>query len=132
MVKYYCEPSDVIIVTGITIKTFRLDTEEALTNLVREWIGQASALIDSYTKTTQDTDNLPLAIKNICIRVTANMVTFAESRKNSPLVKVNDWTVKTVPTEILTDDIREDLKPFTKESIRDDKSKIDILTITGD
>jgi hypothetical protein len=132
MVKYYCEPSDVIIVTGITIKTFRLDTEEALTNLVREWIGQASALIDSYTKTTQDTDNLPLAIKNICIRVTANMVTFAESRKNSPLVKVNDWTVKTVPTEILTDDIREDLKPFTKESIRDDKSKIDILTISGD
>lgn len=132
MVKYYCEPSDVIIVTGITIKTFRLDTEEALTNLVREWIGQASALIDSYTKTTQDTDNLPLAIKNICIRVTANMVTFAESRKNSPLVKVNDWTIKTVPTEILTDDIREDLKPFTKESIRDDKSKIDILTISGD
>lgn len=132
MVKYYCEPSDVIIVTGITIKTFRLDTEEALTNLVREWIGQASALIDSYTKTTQDTDNLPLAIKNICIRVTANMVTFAESRKNSPLVKVNDWTIKTVPTEILTDDIREDLKPFTKESIRDDKSKIDILTINGD
>jgi len=132
MVKYYCEPSDVIIVTGITIKTFRLDTEEALTNLVREWIGQASALIDSYTKTTQDTDNLPLAIKNICIRVTANMVTFAESRKNSPLVKVNDWTVKTVPTEILTDDIREDLKPFTKESIREDKSKIDILTISGD
>lgn len=132
MVKYYCEPSDVIIVTGITIKTFRLDTEEALTNLVREWIGQASALIDSYTKTTQDTDNLPLAIKNICIRVTANMVTFAESRKNSPLVKVNDWTVKTVPTEILTDDIREDLKPFTKESIRGDKSKIDILTISGD
>lgn len=132
MVKYYCEPSDVIIVTGITIKTFRLDTEEALTNLVREWIGQASALIDSYTKTTQDTDNLPLAIKNICIRVTANMVTFAESRKNSPLVKVNDWTVKTVPTEILTDDIREDLKPFTKASIRDDKSKIDILTISGD
>ena len=132
MVKYYCEPSDVIIVTGITIKTFRLDTEEALTNLVREWRGQASALIDSYTKTTQDTDNLPLAIKNICIRVTANMVTFAESRKNSPLVKVNDWTIKTVPTEILTDDIREDLKPFTKESIRDDKSKIDILTISGD
>lgn len=132
MVKYYCEPSDVIIVTGITIKTFRLDTEEALTNLVREWIGQASALIDSYTKTTQDTDNLPLAIKNICIRVTANMVTFAESRKNSPLVKVNDWTIKTVPTEILTDDIREDLKPFTKESIREDKSKIDILTISGD
>jgi len=132
MVKYYCEPEDVIIVTGITVKTFRLDSEEALTNLVREWIGQASALIDSYTKTTQDTDNLPLAIKNICIRVTANMVTFAESRKNSPLVKVNDWTIKTVPTEILTDDIRKDLKPFTKESIRDDKSKIDILTISGD
>lgn len=132
MVKYYCEPEDVIIVTGITVKTFRLDSEEALTNLVKEWIGQASALIDSYTKTTQDTDNLPLAIKNICIRVTANMVTFAESRKNSPLVKVNDWTIKTVPTEILTDDIREDLKPFTKESIRYDKSKIDILTISGD
>lgn len=132
MVKYYCEPEDVIIVTGITVKTFRLDSEEALTNLVKEWIGQASALIDSYTKTTQDTDNLPLAIKNICIRVTANMVTFAESRKNSPLVKVNDWTIKTVPTEILTDDIREDLKPFTKESIREDKSKIDILTISGD
>ncbi len=132
MVKYYCEPEDVIIVTGITVKTFRLESDEALTNLVREWIGQATALIDSYTKTTQDTDNLPLAIKNICIRVTANMVTFAESRKNSPLVKVNDWTIKTVPTEILTDDIREDLKPFTKESIRDDKSKIDILTISGD
>lgn len=132
MVKYYCDAKDVIIVTGITTKTFRLDTDDELNNLVTEWIGQASALIDSYTKTTQDTENLPLAIKNICIRVTANMVTFAESRKNSPLVKVNDWTIKTVPTEILTDDIREDLKPFTKESIRNDKSNIDILTISGD
>jgi len=132
MVKYYCDAKDVIIVTGITTKTFRLDTDDELNNLVTEWIGQASALIDSYTKTTQDTENLPLAIKNICIRVTANMVTFAESRKNSPLVKVNDWTIKTVPTEILTDDIRKDLKPFTKESIRDDKSNIDLLTISGD
>lgn len=132
MVKYYCDAKDVIIVTGITTKTFRLDTDDELNNLVTEWIGQASALIDSYTKTTQDTENLPLAIKNICIRVTSNMVTFAESRKNSPLVKVNDWTIKTVPTEILTDDIREDLKPFTKESIRNDKSNIDLLTISGD
>lgn len=60
------------------------------------------------------------------------MVTFAESRKNSPLLKVNDWTIKTVPTEILTDDLRQDLKPFTKEELRDDKSRIQFLAVTGE
>lgn len=130
--KRYCEASDVILVTGITPKTFRLQNDKELTDIVTDWVEQATALIDSYTKTTQDIGNVPLAMKNICIRVTANMVTFAESRKNSPLLKVNDWTIKTVPTEILTDDLRQDLKPFTKEELRDDKSRIQFLAVTGE
>jgi hypothetical protein len=44
---------------------------------------------------------------------------------------VNDWTVQTVPNDIFTDELKDDLKPFIKDSSTEPNS-IGVLAITGD
>ena len=58
------------------------------------------------------------------------MVSLAIQKRDSPIVKVNDWTIQNVPSNIFTDDLREDLRPFVKDSSTEPDS-IGVLAITG-
>ena len=89
------------------------------------------SIIDEYCQQSF-TDNIPGGVSIACVQIVANIITNAESRKNSPLVKVNDWTVTTVPTEIFTKPIKELLKPYTKTDERYEKAQIEFIAITGD
>ena len=47
----------------------------------------------------------------------ANMwTTFRYARKENPIKKVNDFSMTIFSSEIFTDDLKEDLKPFKKSS----------------
>jgi hypothetical protein len=59
------------------------------------------------------------------------MVKLAIQNRDSPIIKVNDWTIQTVPTDIFTDDLKDDLKPYIKDSSTEPNS-IGVLAITGD
>ena len=59
------------------------------------------------------------------------MVSLAIQKRDSPIIKVNDWTIQNVPSDILTDDLKDDLKPFIKDSSTEPNS-IGVLAITGD
>ena len=71
------------------------------------------------------------ALQNICNRLVGNMHVLAVSRRDTPIIKVNDWTVKSVPSVVFTDDIKSDLAPFVKDSSNDYK-KVGFFAITGD
>ena len=71
------------------------------------------------------------AMKNVCLRLTSNMVSLAIQRRDNPIIKVNDWTIQNVSSDIFTDDLKEDLRPFIKDS-SNDYSKIDFFAITGE
>lgn len=102
---------------------------EALCEIVTKWISQSEDLIKRYTN-NQFIDDVPDAVKNVCIRLTSNMITLAIQRRDSPIIKVNDWQIRTVSSEIFTDDLKKDLAPFVIEhsTISD---KIDFFAITG-
>ncbi|MGI6565617.1 hypothetical protein [Methanosphaera sp.] len=127
----YCTIDEVKRITGIKPTHFGFEKTDTigLDNLINQWIEQATTIIDEYCNRTFET--IPGGVGIACVQIVANIITNAEARKNSPLVKVNDWTVRTVPSEIFTTPIKELLTPYTKADEIHDNAMIDILTITG-
>lgn len=124
---------DVITFHGLKPQDFRFDKndEGKLEKVVSELISQSESLIISYTNNDFTKREVPGAVKNVCLRLTSNMITLAIQRRDSPIIKVNDWTISTGNSAVFTDDLKEDLKPF----IIDKSHKSDFvsfLAITGD
>lgn len=125
----YCTVDDVKNLSGV--KPERLGNQfkgddAAFNTLITEWISHAEGLINSYCKRnwypiinedgTETEVTVPKAVKNVCIRLTANIIAFRYARKENPIKKVNDYSMTIFSSEIFTDDLKEDLKPFKKSS----------------
>ena len=123
---------DVINFTGLKPKHLNLEKDDTtgLNNIVSDWINQSQDLINMYTNRNYTDDNVRDAIRNICLRLTSNMVSLAIQKRDNPIIKVNDWTIQNVPSNIFTDDLKEDLRPFVKDSSTEPDS-IGVLAITG-
>ena len=123
---------DVITFHGLKPQDFRFDKndEAKLEKVVKEWISQSESLIKSYTN-NQFRNGVPPAVKNICLRLVSNMITLAIQRRDSPIIKVNDWTISTGSSNVFTEDLKEDLKPFKID--KSHKSDlVSFLAITGE
>ena len=103
-----------------------------LNKIVSDWILQSQSLIKTYChiKSIEDND-VPDAMKNVCLRLTSNMVSLAIQKRDNPIIKVNDWTIKGLSSDIFTDDLKADLAPFVKDSTNE-PTAIGILAITGE
>jgi len=126
----YCTVDDVKNMSGVRPERLGSqfkDDETAFDALIQEWISQAEGLINSYCKRNWnpivDVENnttipvqVPVAVKNVCIRLVANIIAFKYARKENPIKKVNDFSMTIFSSEIFTDDLKEDLKPFKKSS----------------
>ena len=124
---------DVINFHGLKPKHLNLEKDDTskLETIVSGWIEQSQDLINTYTNRNYTDTTVRPSVQNICLRLTANMVNLAIQNRDSPIIKVNDWTVQTVPNDIFTDELKEDLKPFIKDSSTEPDS-IGVLAITGD
>jgi len=117
---------------GLKPKHLNLDKDDTtqLENIVSEWILQSQDLINHYTNRNYTDDTVRPAIQNICLRLTSNMVKLAIQNRDSPIIKVNDWTIQTVPSNIFDEDLKNDLRPFVKDSSNEPNS-IGVYAITG-
>ena len=106
------------------------DADDQLAAVVTNWIIQSQDLINVYCNRNYTSSTVRPAVQNIALRLTSNMVRLAVQNRDSPIIKVNDWTITTVPSDIFTDDLKEDLKPFIKDSSTEPDS-IGVLAITG-
>ena len=123
---------DVINFHGLKPKHLNLekDDTEKLEEIVSDWILQSQDLINVYTNRQYTDENVRDAVRNVCLRLTSNMVSLAIQKRDSPIIKVNDWTIQNVPSDIFTDELKDDLKPFIKDSSTEPNS-IGVLAITG-
>ena len=123
---------DVINFHGLKPKHLNLDKDDTskLESIVSDWIIQSEDLINTYTNRKYDDETVNPAVQNVCLRLTSNMVSLAIQKRDNPIIKVNDWTIQNVPSDIFTDDLKEDLKPFIKDSSTEPNS-IGVLAITG-
>ena len=118
---------------GLKPKQFNLDKEDqsGLEAIVNEWILQAQSLIETHCHRTFKDNHVTPALQLICSTIVSNIYVFTVSRRDSPIIKVNDWSIQTVPANIFTDDIKEALSPFVKDS-SNDYNKVGFFAITGD
>ena len=106
----YCSVEDVKILSGIKPKNLGLkENETEFNKIINDWIAEAEGYINSYCKRKWE-------VKSVCTRLVANIIAFHLSRKDNPIRKVNDYTTKIYGSEVFTDDLRQDLKPFRKSS----------------
>jgi hypothetical protein len=133
----YCTAEEVIQLTGLKPQHLRVDTTAAdggvseLKSIIGTWISQCESLINSYCNTSFDDEDVPGAVENVCLRMASNMVAFSQTRRDTPIVKVDDWKVAITSSAIFTNDLKYDLNPFV---VKKDKQldKVNFFTITGD
>ena len=125
---------EVIKFTGLKPQHLNFDKEdiEGLKQTLEEWILQAQSLILAYCHIKELEDSkVPLAMKNVCLRLVSNMVSLAIQKRDNPIIKVNDWTIQGLSSDIFTTDLKEDLEPFIHDSTNDTEA-IGVLAITGE
>ena len=114
----------------LNIKKDDSDADSKLEAIVTDWIVQSQDLINVYTNRNYTSETVRPAVKNICLRLTSNMVSLAIQKRDNPIIKVNDWTIQNVPSDIFTNELKIDLKPFIKDASNEPNS-IGIMAITG-
>ena len=112
------------------IKKDDTDADNKLEAIIQDWILQSQDLINVYTNRNYTSETARPAVKNVCLRLTSNMVSLAVQKRDSPIIKVNDWSIQNVPSDIFTDELKEDLRPFVKDSSNEPNS-IGVYAITG-
>ncbi|AIS32484.1 phage-related protein [Methanobacterium formicicum] len=128
----YCTVDEIIGLTGVSPKKLKLDADDndGLKNLLEKWISQAESLIDSHCHTTWTGTDIPGAVSNVCLRLVANMVALAVARRETALVKVNDWTIKISDDNVFNEALKADLKPFViDKSTKSDR--VEFTAVTG-
>ena len=109
---------------------FEKDNDAELDRVIVDWISQAEDMIKSYTNNDFKKE-VPGTVKNVCTRLVSNMIQVAIQRRETPIIKVNDWSITTGSSAVFTDDLKEDLKPFRIEKSHT-ADKVSFLAITGD
>ena len=124
---------NVIAFHGLKPQHLNLDKTDVdgLESIVSDWILQSQDLINIYTNRHYTDETVRPAVQNICLRLTSNMVKLAIQNRDTSIIKVNDWTIQTVPSDIFTDDLKNDLRPFVKDSSNEPGS-IGVYAITGE
>ena len=135
--EYYSTPEDVIQYTGIQPGDLNLEDDDPegedpktaadkRTALLEKWLKQITSLIHGHQKMNylelvdnEELEEVPAGIHNIAMRMAANMVGQAVLRRETPIVKIDDFAVKMVSDAVMTKDIRTDLKelPHNKEGL---------------
>ncbi|WP_323736273.1 hypothetical protein PXD04_10380 [Methanosphaera sp. ISO3-F5] len=135
----YCTVEDVKDISRVTHKKIGLDKAtqpEKLDEILSKWILEATALINDYTNnpltseeyTAQETKYY--VYRNVASRIVANMCALAAAYKSHSVVKINDWTIGTIPSEIFPLKIKQELDNYKSESTGNSLG-FGILTVKG-
>lgn len=130
--KQYCSVEDIKNLTGIKgTHWFKKETDPdtKLNELLTNWIELASGVIDKYTNTTFDTTNTPGPIKLACSLMVSNIVAFSQSRRDTPIIKKNDWSVEFAKADFFNDDIKEMLSDYIKTKVT--STNLQIYAVSG-
>lgn len=123
---------DVIRLVGARPQDLRFEKDDttSLNSLLEDWISQCEDLIKQYCNNKFE-GSVPESVKNVCLRMVRNMWILAIQTRDSPIIKVNDWTINTGDIDIFNDALKEDLAPFVIEhsTVSD---TVTFFAITGD
>ena len=110
----YCTIEDVLKFTNAQAKhSGYKNNPEEFEALIQDWIQQSESLINSYCR-KQWTENVPGVIRNVTIRLTAKILELHYEIRDQPIRNAEDYNIQETNSEIFTDAMKTDLKPFRK------------------
>lgn len=120
----YCTKEDVKELTNVQGKHWfkkEQDPTTALNNMLDKWIQISSSVISKYCNrewTVEDNDlsSVPSNIRLATSIAVSNIIAFAQTRRDTPIINKDDWNVNFSNNSILTDDVKELIDPYVKES----------------
>ena len=117
--EFYSTPEAVMRYTGIRHSDLGLEDEEQLKAILRDLLREAKDLIDQdrnrdYHEEILDgkRDAVPPGINNIALRMVANMMAQAVMRRDTPIVRVDDFSFQMVDDQVFTNAIKKDLSKY--------------------
>lgn len=112
-ITFYSTAEDVISYTGVEPKDLGLDSEANLKLLLEKWLTEIKSLIDADRNRDYLAEGtVPAGIDNIAKRIASNLVAIAVVRRDTPIVRVDDFNIQIVRDEIFTEPIQKDLSRF--------------------
>jgi len=126
----YSSSAEVIEYTGIKPEDLYLKddpdgtpdgetAQQKLEALIGRWLLQAKSFIDSnrnrdYEQEVQagKRSEVPPGIHNVAMRIVANMIAQAAMRRDTTVVKVDDYSIQITDDKIFTSAIQQDLANF--------------------
>jgi hypothetical protein len=133
---YYCTLEDVKNLTGVKpshygFKKDEKGSDKKLEKIVNKWIELASSTINDYCKIKgYEKEKVPETIRLVCMMMVSNIIAYSQARKDTPIIKVNDWKIDFLKLDILNDELKEMLDPF--KEVESNSSCVDFFAITGD
>jgi len=109
----YSSVTQVINYTGIRPEDLGLETSCELEVIIHGWLVDIKNFIDEDRNRDYYIENkIPSGINNITLRICANMIAQSQLRRDTPLVKIDDFNIQMVEDKIFTEAIRRDLSRF--------------------
>lgn len=106
----YGSASQVVELTGVRAADLGV-SEEDLTTALNRWLGQIRVLIDlDRGRTFAPSDPAYPLVEQVAVRMAANMVGHAQLRRETRVIRVDDWTVRVVPDVVMSSDVKSDLR----------------------
>ena len=127
----WIDVEDVKKFTGVKPKHLKLKEEDELDDVLTEWILQSQDMITSYTH-NDFKNGVPPAVRNICLRLTRNMVMLSIASRDTPITQPNEWTVQILDSKIFSQDLKDDLNPFVEQAVTGKSDKVFVYTVTGE
>jgi len=116
--KFYSNVSEVKAYTGIEPKDLGLadDDQAGLDAIIKKALIEIKDIIDTYCRRDFSGEHkVPGGIHKIAKEMASDGISLAMMRRDSPIVRVDDFTIKQVQAEILTRPVKEVLAIYRKK-----------------
>lgn len=111
----YSTADDVRHYSQVKPKDLGFDDVPALDDWIEDRLVEIADYIDEYCGRTWEPEEAPKGIHGIAREMARNVVSLSVTSRETPVVRVDDWRVRMVEPEILTDSIRRALRLYRKK-----------------
>jgi len=109
----YSSVADVIAYTGIQYSDLNMDSVSELETYIEARLGDAKSFIDrSRNRDYEEEGTVPDGINNIAMRIVSNMLAISVLRRDTPIIKQEDYNISITNDNVLTQSIKDDLAYF--------------------
>ena len=127
----YCTFEDVERITGVLPEHYQLEDDDVLfKTIIEDWIRQATSVINNYLHREYESDQVPQDVRLVCSLLVSNIIAFGQSRRETPIIRKNDWSVNLLGADLFTDELKDLLDPFVDET--EHSSRVGVVAITGE